>query len=144
MLTLVYEEAPFWEIGSPVTEYLGGDQTFVEGPWSIESCSAVLLRWFDAGWLHCIAVARSHTIRKPAEIHRYTYDADWQSRATLNKDYWVLQRSDARALVADPARWSTGGPDAGVCLCRTDATDSMTFAEWAAAVSDIIADPTAP
>ena len=79
MFTLVHEESFLWEIGGEVIELLGGGRSFVQGPWRVEDCRAVLLCWFDAGWLDGIAVAQSHTARKPAEIQHYTYDTDWQS-----------------------------------------------------------------
>jgi hypothetical protein len=140
MLTLVYEEAFLPEIGNEVTEYLGGGRTVVHGPWGIDECRAVLLRWFDAGWLDCVAVEQTHTVRKPEEVQHHRYDAEWQARATLVGSHWVLGRADARALIDDPALWSVDGPGAGVCLSRTDATDGLVYADWTAAVSDICGD----
>jgi hypothetical protein len=137
MLTLVWEEAFLWEIGNEFTEYLGGGRTFVHGPWPVEDCRAVLLRWFDAGWLDCVAVERSHPVGKPDDLQHHTYDTDWQSRAALVGTYWVLDRTDARHLIENPDHWKQEGPGASVCLCRTDAADDLKYEDWAALVSDI-------
>lgn len=137
MLTLVREEAYLWEIGNEVSEHLGGGRTVVHGPWRTEDCRAVLLRWFDAGWLDCVAVARTHTVRKPDEVRHHTYDTDWQKRATLVGTHWVLNRADARMLLDDPALWKQDGPGGPVCLSRTDATDDLRYEDWAALVADL-------
>jgi hypothetical protein len=128
LITLIYEEAYLAEVGEQVTEYLGDDRTVVHGPWDVVTCSRLLRRWFEAGWLELYAFASVDT------------DAPWRARTTVsgsNGEFRTLDRSDTAALLADPATWSQDADGAGVMLCRTDATDGKVLDDWIALVADI-------
>jgi hypothetical protein len=131
-VVLIYEEAFLWEITIGMTEHVSQGRTFEHAERPAGICRELLLRWFDAGWLDCIAWTQ------------FTFQADWVSRAARDGDFYTLDRADARALLDNPALWLDEGPAAGVSLCRTDATDGFGFSNWARAVADIATDPAAP
>jgi hypothetical protein len=130
MRVLIAEEAFLRELPQQMTDYYGGGgKTVVHGPWQAEDCQRILLRWFDRGLVDCIALAWG-TIVRSDEIVRYEYNASWRSQATEVGQHLILDREDARALLADTATWDTEGVGAGVMLSESEAADGMSFDDW--------------
>ena len=136
MRILVEEEAFLWEVPQAMTDYHGSGQRITHGPWNPNDCVQILVRWFERNLLDCIATSWATLVRSD-EVVRYEYDAAWRARATEVGQHLVLAREDAGALLRDPSTWRKAGVGAGVMLCRTDASDGMSFEEWCDALSGL-------
>lgn len=129
MRVLIAEEAFLGDVTTQVTDYYGGGEKVVHGPWQAGDCQRVLLRWLDSGLIDCIAIARAAT-KGCSEIINYEYNASWRSRAAERGGFLVLDREDARALLSDPSAWDWEGAGAGVMLCESDGAEGQSFDDW--------------
>ena len=129
MRGLIAEEAFLREVTHQVTDHYGGGKTVVHEPWQAEDCQRILLRWFDAGFVDCIAVAWA-TTKGSGEIVHYEYDASWRARATAVGQHLILDHEDARALSSDSETWDREGDGPGVMLCESDKAEGLSFDDW--------------
>ena len=110
MYLAVVEESWLWEVPLGVSDGLGGHE---HGPWDPAECSRQLVAWFDAGLVQLY-------VDPPDDAPRPQNVAEW--RAWNSGRYGLVpDPADARAVLADPSRW-TGSEDAGFLrLSPTDA-----------------------
>jgi hypothetical protein len=110
MYLAVVEESWLWEVPLGVSDGHGG---YEHGPWSPADCARQLLAWFDAGLVQLYA-------DPPDDAPRPQNLREW--RAWNDGRYRLVPHPDiARAVLADPVRW-TGTSDIGFLrLCPSDA-----------------------
>jgi hypothetical protein len=129
MRVLVADEVPLWGITHQTTDYYGDGKTVVHGPWQAADCRQVLLRWFDNGFIECVAISWGTQVGSGDVVH-CEYDGDWRSRATESGQHLTLAQSDARALLSDPSTWEIDGVGSGVMLCASDSAYRLPFDGW--------------
>ena len=110
MYLAVAEGSWLWEVPLGVSDGLGGHE---HGPWDPAECSRLLLAWFDAGLVELYA-------DPPDDAPRPQNVAEWR---TWNSGRYPLvpDPDAARAVLADPSRWTGGPGDGFLRLAPTDA-----------------------
>jgi hypothetical protein len=110
MRLAAFEEAMLSELPAGAIDDPGG-LNVVHGPWELAHCSAVLMCWFNLGWVALyLPVIPAEWAVPPAE---------WESR-TSPGPHRMLDERDARALLSDPALWTMERADGFVCLTLTE------------------------
>lgn len=103
-----HEHAFLFELPLPSTTVLSRGQTIQNGPFSLEACSLVLLRWFRLGWITLVVDS---------------VPAGGRSR---------LSREEALALLREPDRWRQGTRDGQVGLAASKEGSEHPWHEWIA------------
>ena len=110
MYLAVVEEAWLWEVPLGVSDGRGGHE---HGPWNPDECSRQLVAWFDAGLVQLYA-------DPPDDAPRPRNVAEWQAW-NAGRYRGVEDADTARAVLADPARWTGTSEDGFLRLSPTDA-----------------------
>ena len=130
MLTLVYEGASLWEFPLPMIRRTpGGSVVPIHGAWDPDRCGAVLLRWFEAGWIVCTACVGG--IDGDGQFVRTEYVGDWTTRAKVENGFFILDPQDARSVLLGFAAWASG-PDRHIQFEVEDEYSARSTADWLA------------
>ncbi len=126
MYDRVLEESFLFELSLPSTTVLSRRRTIVNGPFPLESCSAVLIHWFDSGWLDLL------TASHPESWLEGLPSKGWEGRlvARADADYAALAEDDARLLLIDPTRWAKETRDGLVMLGTSAAGSQVPWQQW--------------
>ncbi|RZU33928.1 hypothetical protein [Blastococcus saxobsidens] len=110
MYLAVVEEHWLWEVPLGLSDGRGG---YEHGPWNPAECSRQLVAWFDAGLLELYT-------DPPDDAPRPQNVAEWRAwhkgRYRVEDDPGI-----ARAVLADPSRWTGSPGDGFLRLAPTDA-----------------------
>ena len=111
MHAAVLEQSFLFEVPRGATEIQGSREVQC-GPWDPEACSTVLTIWFDLGWV---------SVYMPSEqMQRWTEQpATWMSKLQTS-DHPILEKSDARELLATPSSWAHDRAEGWAALLVTD------------------------
>ncbi|RBY93684.1 hypothetical protein DQ237_17100 [Blastococcus sp. TF02-8] len=110
MYLAVVEESWLWEVPLGVSDGRGGHD---HGPWDPAECSRQLLAWFDAGLIELYADPPDDAPR-PRSVREWRAWNDGRSRR-------VPEPAVARAVLAEPARWTGTSEDRFLRLCPSEA-----------------------
>ena len=110
MYLAVVEETWLWEVPLGVSDGRGGHE---HGPWQPDDCSRQLLAWFDAGLVELYADPPDDAPRPRTAAEWHVWKAGRYRRITDD--------GAARAVLADPARWTGTSEDRFLRLCPTEA-----------------------
>lgn len=122
MVLAVYEEAPLHEVPLGSVDHLpGGDRT--HGPWLPARCSALLLHWFDSGWVEL------YLPELPKAWQRSISQSEWSARTTAGPHH-MLASADARTVLADPDLWQLDRLEGFVCLTVADSAPPLGSSLW--------------
>ncbi|NEK84790.1 hypothetical protein GCU60_03285 [Blastococcus saxobsidens] len=97
------------------------DGTDMWGPFEPAACSEVLLRWFDAG----LVELRQDIDHPPEAFYDPSVDLDYDVA-----DLPLVPPGAARALLADPGRWTDATPDGFAVPLPTELGRRTPPAEW--------------
>jgi hypothetical protein len=99
----------------------GGDRR--HGPWLPARCPALLLHWFDSGWVELYLPAL------PEALQRSVGQAEWRARTSAGPHH-MLASADARTVLADPGLWQLDRPEGFVRLTLADSAPPLGSSLW--------------